>query len=265
VLLTAGCAPKPPSVTVGRILLSLPPQYDDRLRERDSLREQVAARVADTPRVVYAPRDRDATYILSITVEEIIELQGSGDEVRPIVVKLTAMKQGHEFSATGRGLPLIDITASTLTGFDDAWKVIAEQRRLSIAPDAELITFLAHPDRRLRGFAIGELGERRSKEAVDPLCRRLLTEPEQDLVLRTVGALVAIGDPRAAGALIEVAHNQSPELTIQIAYALGALGGPVAEGYLVTLASGHPIDLVRAAAEQALKELSLKPKARDLK
>jgi hypothetical protein len=260
-LATLGCEKKPPSLVVGRVLLSLPPQYDDRAADRDSLREQVASRVADTAQLKYSANDRQATHLVTVASAEILQLPGDGDELRPVKVTLQAMKGGAEFSAVGRGLPLVDIVASTLTGFDDAWKVIAEERRLRIAEDAPVIAALGHPDRRLREFAIEELGDRRSRAAVEPLCKLLASEAEPELVLRSVGALVAIADPRAAEPLIELARNRSPEVVIQIAYALGALGGSVAEGYLVTLASGHPLDAVREAAERALKDLAARKRA----
>ena len=115
-LATAGCEQEPPSLTVGRILLSLPPQYDDKTADRDSLRQQVASRVADTPRIKYAPNARDAAYLATVTSEEVIELPGSGEQLRPVRVKLQALRGGPEFSAVGHGLPLTDIGASTLTG-----------------------------------------------------------------------------------------------------------------------------------------------------
>jgi len=258
-LLLVACDKRPPVVTVARVLLSLPPRYDGEGADRERLRAELASRLADTPRVTYRPNARDAAYMLTVSSDELVELPGESGEVRPVRVVLQPLAGGPEFRAVGMGLPLVEIVASTLTGFDDAWKVIAEERRLSIAEDAMLVAVLRHPDRRLREFGIETLADRKSRVAVEPLAALLESEPEPELILRAVGALVAIGDPRAAEPLIALARNKSPEVVVQVAYALGALGGTVAEGYLVTLASGHPVEEVRAAATQALKDLSARP------
>ncbi|MBI5508151.1 MAG: HEAT repeat domain-containing protein [Deltaproteobacteria bacterium] len=259
-LCACACTKGPPEIVVGSIALALPPALDNDAATREGVRAQVAARLADSAGVRFAPDRRHATHRLALDVEEIVRLPGSGRELRPVRVHLAPLAGGVDLATVGAGLPLLDVVASAITGFDDAWAVIKEERMLTTADDRALIASLAHPDRRVRDFVIQALGARRARQAVSSLCERLTVEPQPELVLRIIGALVAIGDNAAAEPLIELARDRSPALVVQIAYALGSLGGTVAEGYLVTLASGHPLPEVREAAAAALKDLAAKPR-----
>jgi HEAT repeat protein len=145
--------------------------------------------------------------------------------------------------------------AGALAGFDDAWSVIDRQRRLDAAGAAALEKSLADDDRRMRDFAIVRLGEQKQKSAVPALCNLLKTEKRPELVLRAIGALVSIGDARAVEPLIELSNQKDPDFVLQVVFAVGAIGGRTAEAYLVTMASGHPIETVRQGAEQALAEM----------
>ncbi len=206
--------------------------------------------------------DASATHVVSVTVGEILRGPGVDDAFRPVRVVFEPKDNSLPFMAIGKGLPLLDLVSSTTTGLDQAFAIIARERELLSATDAEVMEQLSHPEVQLRDFAIQLLGERKSRAAVPALCARLTQEPSTELVLRLVGSLVAIRDPAAAEPLIDLARNRSPEIVIQIAYALGALGGPTAEGYLVTLASGHPAEAVRDAAEAALKDLAFAHRAK---
>ncbi len=118
-----------------------------------------------------------------------------------------------------------------------------------------MITALADSDPRIRDFAIVLLGDRKSASAVGPLCLLLESEARPELVLRAIGSLVAIGDEKATVPMIELSKRKDPEFVLQVVYAVGAIGGRTAEAYLVTMASGHPVEAVRLGAEQALKEM----------
>jgi len=74
-------------------------------------------------------------------------------------------------------------------------------------------------------------------------------------VLRAVGALGEIGDPRAVEPLIEISWNSNAVFTARVARVIGDIGGVDAEGYLLTLSSGHPDPAVRRAAAAALEGL----------
>jgi hypothetical protein len=105
------------------------------------------------------------------------------------------------------------------------------------------------------------LGERRSRQAVPALIARLDKE-EPRVAHKVIGALGQIGDERAIPALIELSHATTDAgLTARLVRFIGDIGGAEAEGYLLTLSSGHPDRRVRAAAREALDELSQRAKA----
>ncbi|MDR0966529.1 MAG: HEAT repeat domain-containing protein [Myxococcales bacterium] len=118
---------------------------------------------------------------------------------------------------------------------------------------AALIADLDSSDVRRRDFAIRALGERRAREAVEPLIARLSNESEEPtLVLRAAGALGSLGDERAIPPLIAIAERESlPEKAALLAI-IGFIGGPTAEGYLFTLSTGHVSEDVRRIAQLQL-------------
>jgi HEAT repeat protein len=85
-----------------------------------------------------------------------------------------------------------------------------------------------------------------------------LNDDKQVVVLRAIGALVAIGDRRAVRPLIELTRKRPPQIVSQILYALGSLGGPEAESFLYTLESGAAEEEVRRAAAEAFADLRRK-------
>ncbi len=230
---------------------------------REALRGAIRERLAQDPSARLAENAPAADYLLRVEGGWFVQRAEDGSEGRPVSLTLRPTGAGQELQATGRGLPLTDVAASLLAGFDDAWQVLRQQRWLLGGEDQRLIDALTSPDARLRDFAIQELGERKSGAAVPALSGRLAVEPRAELQLRIVGALVAIGDRRAAEPIIELARNKSPEVVIQVVFALAALGGRTAEGYLVTLAGGYPHPAVQQAATEALAELARKARPAD--
>lgn len=122
---------------------------------------------------------------------------------------------------------------------------------LETAPEAAVVARLqdagAAGVARLR--AIEAAGARRLIGAVPALVALV---PDPELGPRATGALVAIGDPRAVGALIESARDRP---LVSIVYAVAQIGGKEAEAWLFTLTSGHPAPAIRDAAREALAEL----------
>ncbi len=249
------CDREPETARVGRVVLNLPREFDNQTEVREAIRATIEERLADAEAVSFAAGGPGADHVVHVTAGEVVRGDQEGGQGRPVEVRLRPKHDGREHQAVGRGLPLADLASSVMTGFDDAWRVVEQQRWMSVARDQRLVDSLNHPDPRMRDFIIQLLGERRSVAAVDALCERLRKEPRPELVLRAVGALVAIGDARAAEPLIELTRRRDPRFVIQVVYALGEIGGPTAEGYLVTLASGHPLEAVQAAAAEALAEL----------
>jgi len=254
----SSCGSRPTRVTISRVILNLPRDLDEAVEQRDAIRRAVEVHIDESDTARFVSGNRDAEYVLHLTANVVGRNTPDGDEGRPVEIRLQPTVGPTLYRTVGRGLPLEDVVASVMTGFEDAWGVIEQERWLDTSADERLVSSLNHPDARVRDFVIQRLGERRSREAVGGLCARLTTEPHEELVLRTVGALVAIGDEQAVEPLIELTRQKDPHLVIQIVYALAQIGGRTAEGYLVTLASGHPIPAVQASAEEALAELEEK-------
>jgi hypothetical protein len=250
------CDDAPDAAKVGRVVLNLPRAFDQDDEARRAIRTAIAERLADAETVTFVSSDRKADHVLHLTAGPVVSGAESEEPGRPVELRLRPRGEGHEYRAVGRGLPLAELDASVMTGFDDAWRVIEMQRWLDISADPRMIDSLNHPDPRMREFVIQRLGERQVGAAVEPLCDRLTAEPRPELVLRAVGALVAIGDERAVEPLIELTRRKDPRFVVQVVFALGAIGGRTAQGYLVTLASGHPVEAVRTSAAQALEELA---------
>jgi hypothetical protein len=138
---------------------------------------------------------------------------------------------------------------------DRAAADLATALELTDASDAAVLDALGDPDPVVRSRAIAIAGSRKLSAAVAPLQSIVRDETmSEELVIKAVGSLVAIGDPAATSVIIEVA-KRSPAHAIHIVFAVGQLGGREAEGYLFTVESGHPDPSVRQAAAQALEEL----------
>ena len=120
--------------------------------------------------------------------------------------------------------------------------------------DDQLIADLDARDVRQRDYAIRVLADRRSPAAVPQLIARL-EDPNPEVARRAAGALIAIGDRRAVGPLIEMTRRRRGDDVGPILYAIGSLGGPEAEAYLFTLESGSPDEDVRRAAQGAYSDL----------
>ncbi|MCB9645514.1 MAG: hypothetical protein H6730_02795 [Deltaproteobacteria bacterium] len=142
---------------------------------------------------------------------------------------------------------------------EDAGRRMQVAMDLAWGPDAGVLEGLKSEQEWRRLLAVDAAGQRRLAAAA-PALIALVRDPEQppNLVVAGVGALVAMRATDAAGAIIDACRDRPAEYVVQMIYALGALGGREAEAYLFTVQSGHPHPEVRAAAAQALEELSRK-------
>ncbi len=138
--------------------------------------------------------------------------------------------------------------ARAMAGFD---LLLAAERK----PDGELLRDLSAPEARVRDVAIRALADRRNRAAVPALVERL-SDPDPDVVERAIGALGQIGDPAAVGPLVRLAQRRQGPAVAHLARIIGDLGGNDARAYLLVQASGNPDPLIRAAAQQALDELT---------
>lgn len=133
---------------------------------------------------------------------------------------------------------------------------LQEVMDLSWGPESAVVEALADKVQWRRSIGVQVAGQRRIKAAVPAIMTLVRAENEDpELVIKGVGALVAIRDPAGAAAIIDACRRKSSPYLVQMVFALGALGGRDAQGYLFTVQSGHPDPAVRAAAVSALQEL----------
>ncbi|HTP26818.1 MAG TPA: HEAT repeat domain-containing protein [Anaeromyxobacteraceae bacterium] len=121
--------------------------------------------------------------------------------------------------------------------------------------ERELIKDLSSPDASVRDHAVRVLGDRGDRAAVPALLARL-RDPDPEVAERAVGALAQLRDLRSVPDLIELAHHRDGEYVANLAHIVGDIGGPDARAWLATMAAGHPEEVVRSAAAEALAEMS---------
>jgi HEAT repeat protein len=126
--------------------------------------------------------------------------------------------------------------------------------------EADLVKDLDSPEAVVRDQAVRALAERGAKGAVPALIGRL-KDSDPAVVERAVGALAQLHDPRAVPALIDLTRHRDGPYVANVVRIVGDLGGSEARAWLVTLASGHPDDVVRGAATEALAELAARDPA----
>lgn len=143
-----------------------------------------------------------------------------------------------------------------LQAVDDAAASIRAAIELGDAKEDQVIAALKSKDRGTRARAIVMSGQRKLKGAV-PILSELVRSDEEDpdLILKSIGSLVAIGDERAVGPLIDAGRRRPPAYLGQILFAVAQLGGKEAEAYLFTVSTGHPDPEVKKNANDALEEL----------
>jgi hypothetical protein len=266
VLLLAGCQRGPPSLTLAAVAVDVPQwmQGADAASEQDAgpgtLRRTIVARLQADSSVslrgmqrsqsLWKIRPTQPAYALQVRVLE--------QPVQSLQLRLQQLDGDQVWEAsvqTSQPHP-----QGLLDAYDRAWLLLKQMRCLHAGSDAALLVHLEPPGAKaeamqLYAYALQTVGERRLREAVPRLCDSLQVQDNVALLLRRVGALVAIGDARAVEPLIALSQHQEPAFVLQMAYAIGAIGGRRAEGYLTTLASGHPDDGVRHSAQQALEAL----------
>lgn len=252
-----GCKPRPPDVAVGRILLDIPKTVFANDADRESLRTAIAELLQKDGSVRYRPNGANARGVVRLELHA--ELDENSDVLQRMTVDLSEGEgQGQRFTAT-RTCGSLGV-AGLVEDFKSAWRTIAHQRLIAVASDSELEKAIVDAERDVQLFAIERAGEKKNKAMVPSLMKLVQAEEQPVTVLRAVGALVAIGDRRAVPTLIDLTKRKDPLFIQQIIFALARLGGSEVEGYLVTMASGHPDELIQKAAGEALAEMKKKAK-----
>lgn len=230
------------------------PGAEAKLRlEVESARRLIAAAPILTANGASAP-DREMAEV-QVALELLVP-SPQGELDRTLAEGLGRRPTGAE-GGVDPAVRLASFSAALDTALHEAAVALSYQLEARKKTDAALLTDLGAPDARLRDYAVRALADRRNPAAVPALLARL-QDDNPVVVRRTVGALVAIGDPRAVRPLIELTKKRAPALVAEILYALGSLGGQEAESFLYTLESGSPDEEVRRAASEASTDLHRK-------
>jgi hypothetical protein len=125
---------------------------------------------------------------------------------------------------------------------------------LTRGDDDAVLAALGSSDAEVRARAVQLAGSRRIRAAAAPIAAMLAAPGVDDgTLLQVGGALASIGDPAAAGPMIDALRGRPPAVVGAMLHALGALGGREAEAYLITVREGHPEPSLREIARQALR------------
>lgn len=197
--------------------------------------------------VRFAPAQPGAASRVEVAVE--IELSPAED-----VEGVTARETGAGTAALAGPRPAEAWRAALAVASRRSAEGLALAVAAATRPVEQVIRDLEGDDPRQRARAVQALADRRATAAVPALIERL-DDPDPEVSHQAVGALAQLRDPRAVGPLIEVSGRGDAAFTARLARIIGDVGGSEAEGYLLTLASGHPEPVVRAAAREALDEL----------
>jgi hypothetical protein len=264
-----GCKRTPSTIVITRLLLNLPPELEGNRELREGLRADIVATLAADDSTRFKPEEREGTHTLRVEVAAPVRDDvrnhrpddvGDADEtpMQRVRVELRPRPDAMSYDVVGHAPATSDVRHDAAAAFEDGWSIAVSMRLLDRGSDADLVASLKSNDERLQLFAVQRLGERKAQLKNMALIALMDEKTKPELALRAIGALIAIGDPAAAEPMIELARNKDPQFVLQVVFALGSLGGPTAEGYLVTLASGHPVEAVRRGAEDALAELGRK-------
>ncbi len=210
------------------------------------------------------PRGSELAYQMRVTVELIGQRpsERAGLIHRSVGVGLELWSLDRLVDVQVEALETADIPAET--GYEalvesavaETFRRLARALELRRASEKAILSALGSTDEAEVRAAMAAAGTRRLRSAVEPLSA-IIRAPDTPttVVLAAVGALVEIGDPEGAGAIIDAVDNQPPEFWPQIMFAVARLGGPTAEGFLFTVAQGHRDPRLRELARQAMDEL----------
>lgn len=259
VALVAGCREPAPPVRVRQLLVDGALGSDGVDLDKQQVREALLRELAQAKRLRLDEQGEGVLRARAVAGRAAPDVSG-----RPLVVlqlELEARQRDGkplrlEAEAEARAASAVDRVDEPLAqAAQSAIGSLEQQMALGEKTAAELVTTLQGSDRALRLQALSLLAERRDAVAYDALLAAL-EDADAQIALRAVGALVALGDPRAVPALTDLTHRKSAALVRQIVYAVGAIGGREAEAYLFTVANGHPDPEVQRAAQEMLKEMA---------
>jgi hypothetical protein len=149
----------------------------------------------------------------------------------------------------------IALERAAASAIEKAARGVALQLAAERKSTTELVRDLSSNEAQVRDHAVIALADRGAREAVPALVERL-HDQDPAVAERAIGALAQLHDARAAAPLIALARHRDGPYVAQLARLLGDVGGPDARAWLLTMSYGHPDEVVRGAAREALAEMA---------
>jgi hypothetical protein len=212
-------------------------------------------------------RSSDRRYEARVVVHRAEPLSGAGGgaSVVHVILAVELAPATHEPSlheagraaepvGAGPGAVRAALARATEVALEKAVQGFALQLAAEQKSTGDLVKDLSSPDAPVRDHAVRVLADRGEHNVVPALVSRL-RDPDPAVVERAVGALAQLRDGRAVLPLIELSHHRDGPFVANMARVLGDIGGPEAQAWLLTMSSGHPDDVVRGAAREALAEM----------
>ncbi|MGF1509596.1 MAG: hypothetical protein ACFB9M_08865 [Myxococcota bacterium] len=198
------------------------------------------------------PETRDAALWKAAVAAELVPLRPRSQRTPQDLdrrLRVGAMGQGNDWSSA-----VEQASAAAAEAMVTRWSLVQ-------AEPSAVVALIEQADEGKAKLAMDEAARRRISTAVAPIAAKIQIGAEVELVVEAVGALVAIGDPAAAPALIAATDRRPPAFWPPILYALAHLGGEEAQAFLFTVAQGHPNPALKAVAKEALQTLEERAKS----
>lgn len=216
--------------------------------------EKAQRTLAPVPVIEQGPAGRVEREMAEVAVTLEMTSTGSQGEIDRLLAEGEARRPTDADDSLDPAARHVAFDAAVDAAMLEAVLALRDQIDARRKTDQQLLADLESADVRQRDYAIRVLADRRSPAAVPQLIARL-EDANPGVARRAAGALIAIGDRRAVGPLIEMTRRRHGEDVGPILYAIASLGGPEAEAYLFTLESGSPDEEVRRAARGAYADL----------
>lgn len=173
--------------------------------------------------------------------------------------QISSSQMRERYERQTRGADLDDFVRRLNS--DDPEKRLEATRSLAESRNGKatehLVQALGDPDPRVRARAIDGLGDLRAVEATPVLIQHLfLRDTEETARQRILAALGKIGDPRAAGPVLEFLQRSDNRDTRGVAiFALGEIAAPETIGPLEELQESSDDPTLRRLAAQAVAKV----------
>jgi hypothetical protein len=170
-----------------------------------------------------------------------------------VTEKLEARVVGEKTPADGA--PMGQVAQETLTrALGDAVAVLVKRDGIRRGQLAAVLASLDDQDPEVRADGFRAIAERQLHEAT-PRLIELLSVDEEDRRDGALGALVALREQRAVGAIVGHVEFNDIDSMRRVIDAVAQIGGEEAESYLELVAGGHELPGVRGLAAEALARL----------